>query len=223
MEFYANYSSGILAATEGFNSQRDGILRPLFALSLLHEAVSIPNGMEFYQKGSKNDRTRISFQFPTGWNSTNLSSNTATADTVSIPNGMEFYRSKSFAMMRRLRFNSQRDGILPFFTFFLCTQASFNSQRDGILHKNLFHWILLEQGFNSQRDGILHCHIVAFIPSKLFQFPTGWNSTEIASLVQNIDELFQFPTGWNSTMTSAIFMRLFSRFQFPTGWNSTRA
>ena len=135
MEFYANYSSGILAATEGFNSQRDGILRPLFALSLLHEAVSIPNGMEFYQKGSKNDRTRISFQFPTGWNSTNLSSNTATADTVSIPNGMEFYRSKSFAMMRRLRFNSQRDGILPFFTFFLCTQASFNSQRDGILLK----------------------------------------------------------------------------------------
>ena len=117
MEFYANYSSGILAATEGFNSQRDGILRPLFALSLLHEAVSIPNGMEFYSpsrtitsSGERFNSQRdgillnaqartaaryLEFQFPTGWNST---------------------FSALFRLCANQGFNSQRDGILLSFS-----------------------------------------------------------------------------------------------------------
>ncbi len=57
------------------------------------------------------------------------------------------------------------------------------------------------KGFNSQRDGIL--------PGfrgrgrrirRLFQFPTGWNSTRLFEPSIEKDILFQFPTGWNSTI-----------------------
>ena len=47
---------------------------------------------------------------------------------------MEFYRSVDVGLSDEMRFNSQRDGILPF------VQRSDKK---------------LEQGFNSQRDGIL--------------------------------------------------------------------
>ena len=78
---------------------------------------------------------------------------------------------------------------------------------------------------------------------RLFQFPTGWNSTNIPDLHKlatlrfnsQLDGIllclpicgglilfaFQFPTGWNSTvywLRTALIRRL---FQFPTGWNST--
>ena len=56
-------------------------------------AVSIPNGMEFYSKGSSGNITIGEFQFPTGWNSTQDGRTIwAIVARVSIPNGMEFYK-----------------------------------------------------------------------------------------------------------------------------------
>ena len=78
----------------------------------------------------------------------------------------------------------------------------------------------------------------------MFQFPTGWNSTQGCRSYRRlsrcfnsqrdgilrcgngnsivVNAAFQFPTGWNSTQIF-IIQRLFCRaFQFPTGWNSTK-
>ena len=75
-------------------------------------AVSIPNGMEFYdgaitthvveerfnsqrdgilRRRDNHARRRGAFQFPTGWNSTLLLGYALLIYEVSIPNGMEFY------------------------------------------------------------------------------------------------------------------------------------
>ena len=76
-----------------------------------------------------------------------------------------------------------------------------------------------------------------------FQFPTGWNSTQIFNFfslsIKSFNsqrdgilpgrgdrflrhyERFQFPTGWNSTIAMMIDPEKFNVFQFPTGWNST--
>ena len=59
----------------------------------LFKSVSIPNGMEFYAAKPLNCVLTEAFQFPTGWNSTRL----------------EPERNEELK-----RFNSQRDGILPY-------------------------------------------------------------------------------------------------------------
>ena len=119
--------------------------------------VSIPNGMEFYQKRLKmanyarafqfpmgwNSTSAVFgsvcssklFQFPTGWNSTQFSPRIFLSAPVSIPNGMEFYV---------ISWKKQR--------LYCC----FNFQRDEILHR----FAAFEHIFKT-----------------LFQFPTGWNST----------------------------------------------
>gem|GEM_PF-3396764 len=55
----------------------------------------------------------------------------------------------------------------------------------------------------------------------LFQFPTGWNSTQdhLSQLILIAE--FQFPTGWNSTKIVNFIDDKQNAFQFPTGWNST--
>ena len=79
-------------------------------------------------------------------------------------------------------------------------------------------------------------------PVNEFQFPTGWNSTDLSKFFNSFREKFQFPTGWNSTFHAPIVYRVarsfnsqrdgilprvgkkgrpFLSFQFPTGWNST--
>ena len=96
--------------------------------------VSIPNGMEFYtirkfprwpaeSFNSQRDgilpyhrrrfRRTPAFQFPTGWNSTQLFKKRAKFRRVSIPNGMEFYAMHEAGGKKWAGFNSQRDGILP--------------------------------------------------------------------------------------------------------------
>ena len=78
--------------SERFNSQRDGILPQLECDNFRRGRVSIPNGMEFYERNFSEQRHQVSvsipngmefydgvrddidqfirFQFPTGWNST---------------------------------------------------------------------------------------------------------------------------------------------------------
>ena len=55
-----------------FNSQRDGILQSITSKRLLTDVVSIPNGMEFYGGSLGFGTEALKFQFPTGWNSTQL-------------------------------------------------------------------------------------------------------------------------------------------------------
>ena len=98
-------------------------------------------------------------------------------------------------------------------------------------------------GFNSQRDGILRLKNWGASLYLWFQFPTGWNSTQLSRCVRFLFErvsipngmefycespekkallrAFQFPTGWNSTFCSSSPAPDL-RFQFPTGWNSTK-
>ena len=115
MEFYLKLEGIPKEDRAGFNSQRDGILPLKAILTIL----------------------QITFQFPTGWNSTENLQNMIASAMVSIPNGMEFY---AFG-----------------YTDQVFAAKSFNSQRDGILHKGIF----------------------ASIKKALFQFPTGWNSTQL--------------------------------------------
>ena len=93
----------------------------------------------------------------------------------------------------------------------------FNSQRDGIL-PNAWYWFKFWLiSFNSQRDGILRFRpkLALFYKTK-FQFPTGWNSTELyAAAIETFLE-FQFPTGWNSTKVRKGIPR-FQRVSIPNG------
>ena len=95
MEFYVSIILNTKSLISGFNSQRDGILRVVLAFLFFYNLVSIPNGMEFYsipklkqihakkRFNSQRDgillrekefRSSVSgrFQFPTGWNSTDI-------------------------------------------------------------------------------------------------------------------------------------------------------
>ena len=181
--------------------------------------VSIPNGMEFYQrqKFSRNDAKP--FQFPTGWNSTEL--------IVRI-------------LCKDDRFNSQRDGILRGTRFSLlpCQLFQFPTGWNStyvcgrLMHEYVFQF---PTGWNST------CREAYFALYRKFQFPTGWNSTRLphariqdqsVSIPNGMEfyrtrrgyeparKQFQFPTGWNSTFRHRLFHHLL-QFQFPTGWNST--
>ena len=87
----------------------------------------------------------------------NLKRKLKLTQNVSIPNGMEFYG-----------FYDKGDTIV----------GSFNSQRDGILPKMCLR-LRVFHSFNSQRDGILLLLKAPRLYTKLFQFPTGWNSTMV--------------------------------------------
>ena len=202
MEFYSIYQRELDIFQNRFNSQRDGILPDFSKYSDMTDRVSIPNGMEFYissgrknsfdpsfnsqrdgiLRGSKPDDTGVSeFQFPTGWNSTPGEVIEKYNFQVSIPNGMEFYLSQLFSIrIQRASFNSQRDGILPKqISEYKNGRLSFNSQRDGILLVVASSFKLIISSFNSQRDGILPSEKLSTKSFKdLFQFPTGWNSTQ---------------------------------------------
>ena len=180
MEFYASTASLFLAFSFCFNSQRDGILR----------GCGIRRG------------TRRQFQFPTGWNSTQTppwiragwkSFNSQrdgilpwqcrwknTRSRVSIPNGMEFYQNERIKNMEVKKFqfptgwnSTHRLSMLYFFL------RSFNSQRDGILHAPFRVEKSAFLRFNSQRDGILPKPRAGAGLGGAFQFPTGWNSTQV--------------------------------------------
>ena len=137
MEFYSTLLDCV--STEvGFNSQRDGILRA-------KSAFKFPS--------------LSPFQFPTGWNSTEITQNLLFLKKVSIPNGMEFYVPIFSALLRLVSFQ------FP---------TGWNST------KFLHNVLLIHLGFNSQRDGILQKSLdFAEQNLSLFQFPTGWNSTQI--------------------------------------------
>ena len=182
MEFYSRFPLPLPPFAFCFNSQRDGILPNPAKTFVACQFVSIPNGMEFY------------------WVAARLRQ---LAKSVSIPNGMEFYFFVVSNHSIPPGFNSQRDGILLFQGFKLLFYVlvsipngmefyrkqklykdnnlnCFNSQRDGILLSFEYSCLHAAQSFNSQRDGILQFKKSAQKSKKSkFQFPTGWNSTNL--------------------------------------------
>ena len=204
-----------------FNSQRDGILLPLALLGLDDLRVSIPNGMEFY-------KPRAAFR---------------TRDkSVLIPNGMEFYFADERNERRRSTFqfptgwnstiNSTRKR-----TFFIVSIPN-GMEFYGFIEKCSNGY----KSFNSQRDGILlfvSLHLSLF---RLFQFPTGWNSTPFARFILartpvSIPNGMEFYEKFIATTSDKICFNSQrdgilpisgsqqsgnkQKFQFPTGWNST--
>ena len=75
--------------------------------------------------------------------------------------------------------------------------------------------------FNSQRDGILLIPLPKSRGKELFQFPTGWNSTEKLFAFCFIDSSFNSQRDGILPKMRYRNARAFIRFQFPTGWNST--
>ena len=118
-------------------------------------------------------------------------------------------------------FNSQRDGILQnihpetteLYKFQFPTGwnstiinsrmllHSFVSIPNGMEFYAVSVWVsVINISFNSQRDGILRFwNLSGSYVFKMFQFPTGWNSTGVFAINQSKFTEFQFPTGWNST------------------------
>ena len=146
----------ISSNSSSFNSQRDGILLFYAGALLCYFAVSIPNGMEFY-----NDRRPCfchwrKFQFPTGWNSTPSDAYIGRARMkFQFPTGWNSTISASSLKYAKCRFNSQRDGILRAASFcsFPCQLFQFPTGWNSTIlsgRRNSF-----EPSFNSQRDGIL--------------------------------------------------------------------
>ena len=136
---------------------------------------------------------------------------------VSIPNGMEFYLIPLKISNSPFCFNSQRDGILLGILKFQLSNILVsipNGMEFYIFKKETYPH---EKRFNSQRDGILLCFCCLYYStSLLFQFPTGWNSTELCHLPNNKLCEFQFPTGWNSTLVRNI-PPLCDRVSIPNG------
>ena len=99
--------------SNGFNSQRDEILRAAEKIRLANQAGFNSQRDGILHFGLRLDRSLHAFQFPTGWNS-----------TISLLALISPFSS----------FNSQRDGILPKRTQKIRLNCRcFNSQRDGIL------------------------------------------------------------------------------------------
>ena len=144
-----------------FNSQRDGILPMAFSFSA--------NGKLF--------------QFPTGWNSTSSSGLKENKAYVSIPNGMEFYCKACYFLGETLLFQFPTGwNSTQYLAQTFRLRTSFNSQRDGILlfikcGINTANNVSIPNGMEFyEREAILY-----LLSSNLFQFPTGWNSTLLAS------------------------------------------
>ena len=117
--------------------------------------------MEFYIIAGISYGVYQAFQFPTGWNSTEL---------ISI------------TRIRIYSFNSQRDGILQF-----RKKARRGFIFVSIPNGMEFYRIRKKRStsmrsFNSQRDGILPLSFLMRSVSLVFQFPTGWNSTQMLAV-----------------------------------------
>ena len=163
-----------------FNSQRDGILLGKISATRANYFCfnSQRDGILRSLKCSRIGELGR-FQFPTGWNSTIGQKTRARKSIVSIPNGMEFYF------------------LCDFGAFVLCDVSIPNGME---FYATVYPLCKKGTCFNSQQDGILLYKIIPKLLSKMFQFPTGWNSTCGCLRGYCFRCRFQFPTGWNSTL-----------------------
>ena len=77
-----------------------------------------------------------------------------------------------------MRFNSQRDGILPYTDYESISYGRFQFPTGWNSTVAVVANLATLASFNSQRDGILRDELaLAKNREQRFQFPTGWNST----------------------------------------------
>ena len=122
-------------------------------------------------------------------------------ETVSIPNGMEFYLTSGVISRDFEMFQFPTGWNSTIAASAQEVKKSIVSIPNGMEFYMRACLFLSEIWcFNSQRDGILPMLSLACRLAKVFQFPTGWNSTLSAVFKKLEIALFQFPTGWNSTI-----------------------
>ena len=166
--------------SNGFNSQRDEILRAAEKIRLANQAGfnSQRDGI-LHEDKIKSVSKIYMFQFPTGWNSTFWVTPWSQSACVSIPNGMEFYYF--FIGFDKPVFEFQ------FPTGWNSTEADAKNQIELQMFQFPTGWnstlatltiSTTWKSFNSQRDGILHKKCLLLRDEAEFQFPTGWNSTQ---------------------------------------------
>ena len=140
--------------------------------------------MEFYKPFKFIFNKTKRFQFPTGWNST---------------------RENTDEKLNLVRFNSQRDGILPYIAslaLFLPDGFQFPTGWNSTFPEPLY--IINFMSFNSQRDGILRGSLGFGAEALKFQFPTGWNSTQTKLLLQLQFLLVSIPNGMEFYISSLL-------------------
>ena len=143
--------------SDGFNSQRDGILLKEGGSLDPKFRVSIPNGMEFYKTLIEKSLGYQRFQFPTGWNSTE--------GEYSVYYAMACFNSQRDGILRIQGFQTERLLTFQFPTGWNSTPSVSISCLDYEEFQFPTGWNstnvesiadLLSRGrFNSQRDGIL--------------------------------------------------------------------
>ena len=187
--------------SDGFNSQRDGILL-------------------------KDDSKKVScilFQFPTGWNSTSNPTDWWAKNEVSIPNGMEFYAvTMEDTIIVMAGFNSQRDGILQkqklnegvSFSVSIPNGMEFYYERWA--PKALLARVSIPNGMEFYSRIWKRSRSI-----RRFQFPTGWNSTIGSPIGAPYLESFNSQRDGILHHRIRYYMGRSILFQFPTGWNST--
>ena len=144
---------------------------------------------------------RKKFQFPTGWNSTQQALiKTSRKERVSIPNGMEFYNPLVHIKKMQHSFNSQRDGIL----------------RVQINLSEIIKIVSIPNGMEFYLSAVIE-----FIHLRMFQFPTGWNSTGYSAGGKGSENRFNSQRDGILRASKSIWVKSSRLFQFPTGWNST--
>ena len=119
------------------------------------------------------------FQFPTGWNSTIKRGCLPSITSVSIPNGMEFYLSA-----RDLRQNEQ--------TFQFPT--GWNSTRNSTKDLNESQIVSIPNGME------FYPSLLVTNTPKGVSIPNGMEFYACELGYRTRFKLFQFPTGWNSTL-----------------------
>ena len=129
------------------------------------------------------------FQFPTGWNSTRIMQIGMHQQVVSIPNGMEFYNLPNPQACK--------------------SYDSFNSQRDGIL-LSLSRVCLRSISSVSIPNGMEFyvSAMIEFIHLRMFQFPTGWNST-FAWYLCRLLQVVSIPNGMEFYFMQCLHRNLF--------------
>ena len=202
-----------------FNSQRDGIL-PFHPIVLL---------------------ISLSFQFPTGWNSTLSFQCRATAETcfnsqrdgilrpalakleriyiVSIPNGMEFYarNRKVVIRFRAFQFPTGWNSTQPRFLLMPISSSTFQFPTGWNSTKNRRKKREKVASFNSQRDGILQISSKRIHNEKRVSIPNGM---EFYAIYDSWDEAF--PHSFNSQrdgilLASGSSLVVLQRVSIPNG------
>ena len=191
----------------------------------LLSAVSIPNGMEFYNSTRSRFGESTPFQFPTGWNSTRyLNFIFLRSPPFQFPTGWNSTKYSFLTWDDKVSFQFPT-GWNSTILFLDLRRQSIVSIPNGMEFYMLrMDAKLIDDRFNSQRDGILLVLTVMATKKSKVSIPNGMefymHYFKIWKCSQN---QFQFPTGWNSTSPDSDLISYCKEFQFPTGWNSTLA